>query len=227
MRVNRNILIVVAHPDDELLLAGGLISKQQSEKSCQISVCTLASNAGARSTGSGPEKIAKKQKEVFNILNLKAYNYGGQDSNLTIENHLKMVQFIESVIVQEYPSLIITHSPYDTHKDHQIVSQLVSEAFRYFQRPSGLLSGIKELWWGEVPSSTDWSVSAQFCPNVWIPLEAQDLYRKIEGLATYDKVLRPSPHPRSRKNLEALATFRGGQCGSTYAEAFQQVFRIV
>lgn len=218
----KRIMFVVAHPDDETLMGGGLISKGVNE----IAVVTLASRAEARSTGSGPAKIASKQTEVFQKFRIThKYNYDGRDSRLINEDHLDMVRFVENAIIQFAPDIIITHYPGDTHKDHQIVSQVVSEAFRFFQRPEGK-QPCEELWYGEVPSSTDWGVGEQFHPNVWVPIESEELQEKIAALAIYDQVLRPVPHPRSIENLTATATVRGAQCGSQYAEGFQQIFRV-
>lgn len=223
----QRVLFVVAHPDDETLMGGGLISLVHRTGMPAVAVATLASNAEARSTGSGPEKIAAKQRDVFEKMNILDWNYNGQDSNLVNEDHLAMVQFVESCILKWKPDIIITHYPLDTHKDHQVTSQVVSEAFRYFQRPAGL-SPCKELWYGEVPSSTDWTVAEQFHPNVWVQLTQEDIQTKIDLLRMYDQVLRRAPHPRSEENIEALARTRAAQCGGAkYAEAFQQVFRVL
>lgn len=219
----KKLMIIVAHPDDELLLAGGLLASWAGESA----VVTVASEASARGTGSGPDKIAKKQDEVFKqFLIDRKYNYGGEDSNLINENHLKCVQFIEDCIRDFRPDLIITHYPKDTHSDHRCVSLATQEAFRVFQRPAGK-QPLQELWYGEVPSSTDWTMQEQFHPNVWVKISASDLQDKVNGLKMYDQVLRPVPHPRSEENIRALATVRGAQCGAAYAEAFQQVFRVL
>lgn len=216
------ILFVVAHPDDETLMGGGLISKGIGE----FGIVTIASDASARSTGSGSEKIASKQQEVFKHLGIsKMYNYGGEDSNIINENHLKCVQFIEKCILDFNPDIIITHYPGDTHSDHRCVSLATQEAFRIKQRPLGK-EPLKELWYGEVPSSTDWTMQTQFHPNVWVPLSTSNISDKIRSLKMYDQVLRPVPHSRSEENIDSLARVRGAQCGHEYAEAFQQVFRV-
>lgn len=224
----KKVMFVVAHPDDETLMGGGFISRLMESAGFEdtAAVVTLASKAEARSTGAGPEKIAAKQKDVFQRMNIKCWNYDGQDSNLINEDHLRMVQFVEKCILEWRPDIIVTHYPLDTHKDHQVASQIVSEAFRILQRPKGNVP-CEELWYGEVPSSTDWSVAEQFHPNVWIPLHYDNIVEKTTLLGMYDQVLRPVPHPRSIENITALARVRGAQCGAPYAEAFQQVFRVI
>lgn len=219
------ILFVVAHPDDETLMGGGFIH-QWVRQGKKVAVATLAADASARGTGSGPELIAQKQADAFKYLGIsKCYNYTGQDSNLINENHLEAVQFVENCIRDWVPDIVITHYPEDTHSDHRCTSKVTQEAFRVFQRPEGK-HPCKELWYGEVPSSTDWGMGEQFHPNIWVPLSNSDMVTKIDALKLYDRIIRPVPHPRSEANIEALAKYRGGQCGFEYSEAFQQVFRI-
>jgi LmbE family N-acetylglucosaminyl deacetylase len=223
----KRVMFVVAHPDDETLMGGGFLTHlRKMVNEATVAVVTLASRAEARSTGAGPEKIANKQEEVFQYFHIdEKFNYGGRDSRLINEDHLDMVQFVENAIKHFFPQIIITHYPFDTHKDHQVTSQVVSEAFRYFQRPRGDVP-CQELWYGEVPSSTDWGVGEQFHPNVWIHLQDDEIEAKVEALKLYDQVIRPMPHPRAEENIEALARIRGAQCGAEFAEAFQQVFRV-
>lgn len=221
----KRVMFVVAHPDDETLMGGGFIARCKRE-GWPVAVVTIAADASARGTGSGPELIANRQGLAFNYLGIQIrYNYTGQDSNIINENHLEAVQFIENAIKDWQPDIIITHFPEDNHSDHRCVSRATQEAFRYFQRPRGE-QPCEELWFGEVPSSTDWSVSDQFRPNIWVPLMEGDLNVKIKALEMYHEVIRPVPHPRSEKNIRALATVRGSQSGFERAEAFQQVFRV-
>lgn len=222
----KRVLFVVAHPDDETLMGGGFIWRCK-KAGWPVAVATLAADASARSTGSGPELIASKQEEAFEFLGItQCYNYSGQDSNLINENHLKAVQFIEECIKDWVPDIIITHYPEDTHSDHRCVSRATQEAFRVQQRPRGD-KPCEELWYGEVLSSTDWVLGKdQFQPNVWVELSEDCIEGKINALKIYDRVIRPQPHPRSFKTLRALAAYRGSQCGSCEAEAFQQVFRV-
>lgn len=64
-----------------------------------------------------------------------------------------------------------------------------------------------------------------FSPSVYVGVEAADLQAKINALTCYRKVMREVPHPRSREGLSAVATYRGGQAGYRYAEAFQLIFQ--
>lgn len=224
----KKVLFIVAHPDDETLMAGGTIGELQLE-GYTISVCTVASGAGARSTGSGAGVIANKQSEVFKFLGIASnhvHNLDYPDSLLTTVPHLDLVRSLEEVILCEKPNLIITHYPQDNHADHRIVSSCTLEAFRIFQRPNGE-TPCDELWYGEVLSSTDWNLEKQFNPNVFIHIGQEGIERKLKALNMFHKVVRSFPHPRSEEVIKGLAAIRGAQAGLQYAEAFQQVFRII
>lgn len=222
----QKILFVVAHPDDETLMAGGSIGIFK-QKGYEIAVCTVASNAEARSTGSGSELIKEKQEEVFEFLGIdRSYNLGFPDSLLSTVPHLDLVQSIEDIFRVEQPDIVVTHFPFDNHTDHKVVSTCCREAFRISQRPVGLLDP-SELWYGEVLSSTDWSLEKQMTPNLFMVIGESGVQRKIEALGMFHEVLRPFPHPRSSQVLSGLAAVRGAQAGADYAEGFQQVFRVI
>lgn len=219
-----NTLMVVAHPDDEILMAGGFLKlkKQFGEK---VAVVTLAANAEARSLG--VQTIAAQQERVFEELGVSLYkNFDFPDSELAQVSHLKLVQAIENCILAYVPYRVITHFPGDNHMDHKCVSQACQEAIRIVQRISGGCP-VMEFLYGEVPSSTDWGLGDQFHPNSWNPISERTLEEKIRLLEMYQEVIRDNPHPRSKENLTALARCRGAQAGFQFAEAFQQVFRIM
>ena len=86
---------------------------------------------------------------------------------------------------------------------------------------------LEELYFMEVPSSTEWNFpghNSNFEANTFVELDQADLRAKIASVEAYRNVMRPTPHPRSRENITALARYRGSQAGYVYAEAFQRVF---
>lgn len=223
--MQKRILIVVAHPDDETLMAGATFRRWRREGFHPVGVVVVASGAGARSAGAS--RIAENQKEALADLGVSCtFNLGFPDSELNAVPHLHLVRAIEDCIQKFEPDIIITHFPGDNHSDHKCVSQACQEAMRWFQRPKGQ-KPCQELWYGEVPSSTDWGLGEQFHPNTWVEVSAEDLGDKLAVLENYEEVLRLDPHPRSRRNIVALAELRGAQAGVDYAEAFQQVFRVL
>ena len=110
--------------------------------------------------------------------------------------------------------------------DHRQVSRACAAAARLFQRREDVnpLSG---LYYMEIPSATDWAIpeaQLSFTPNVFFDItHSVDL--KIEALNCYRDVMRDAPHPRSEQMIKGLASYRGGQGGYMYAEAFQLAFQ--
>ena len=123
--------------------------------------------------------------------------------------------------------IVITHHPADTNNDHLQTSLACQEAIRLFQRRTDV-KPIKEFWFMEIQSSTDWAVNTGlnfFKPNVWVEVGEEGIENKVKALSMYRGVMRPYPHPRSNEAIKGLAAYRGGQVGYNYAEAYECVFR--
>ena len=222
-----NYLIVVAHPDDEVLGAGATIHKLIKEGN-EVAVCTMANHAAARANISAT--LAEDQKRAMDIIGVKK-RYAADFPNIKMNTvpHLELVQFIEKCIMDFQADAIITHHPSDTNNDHVMTSYAVQAAIRIFQRRNDV-KPIRELWYMEVPSATEWSVdssSNRFQPNMFVEIGPEGLDVKVNALNAYCGVMRPYPHPRSAEGIKGLAAYRGTQSGQNYAEAFECVFRRV
>lgn len=222
-------LIVAAHPDDELLGAGATIMSLQN-KGNSVDLCIMCPKAEQRivDEDEGDNDIVSETAYVCNKLaveNLYVADFPNLKMNLT--PHIELVKFIEHAILTSKASVVITHHPSDTNNDHYQTSIACQEAIRIYQRRNEQ-SVINEVWYMEIPSSTDWSLNtsaSRFIPNLFIPVQPSEIKRKTELLSHYSGALRKSPHPRSEKNIMGLASYRGGQAGCEYAEAFECVFR--
>lgn len=222
-----NYLVVVAHPDDEVLGAGATIHKliQQGHK---VAIVTMANHAAARANIS--DTLADDETNAFNILGVtKSYAADFPNIKMNTVPHLDLVKFVESCIEDFGADAIITHHPSDTNNDHVQTSYAVQAASRLFQRKSGI-PALKELLFMEVLSSTEWSFdssSNRFTPNYFVEIGEDGLDIKINALKAYKGVMRTYPHPRSKEAIRGLAAYRGSQSGCNYAEAFECVFRRV
>lgn len=220
-----NYLIVVAHPDDEVLGAGATIHKLVKEGH-EVAIAILSGHADARANLS--DTLPQDREKAMNILGVrKVYETDYPNIRMNIIPHLDVVQYIERCILDFKADVVITHHPSDVNIDHQEVAKAVNAAVRLFQRTSGVPQ-FRMLAYMEVPSSTEWSLNSsqnRFTPNLFIEIGKEGVDKKIEALSAYEGVMRPFPHPRSVESITGLAAFRGAQSGLEYAEAFECVFR--
>ena len=217
-------LVVVAHPDDEVLGAGATIHKLVKEGN-QVAVAIMASSALARKNISST--LSEDQARAAEILGIsKTYTADFPNIKMNTVPHLELVQFIEKCIDDFGAEAIFTHHPSDTNNDHVQTSYAAQAAARLSQRREGY-SKIKYFGYMEIPSSTDWSLdsaSNKFTPNCFVEIGEEGLDVKFKALEAYKGIIRPYPHPRSYEAIKGLATYRGAQAGCYYAEAFETVF---
>ena len=220
-------LLVVAHPDDEVLGAGASIWNW-TRNGDVVDVALMCTEAKARAFRPGDEELNSDLDESAAYLGInKKYEATFPNIEMNTVPHLKLVQFIESAIKESEPDIIITHHPADTNNDHLQTSMACQEAIRLFQRRSEV-KRVKEFWYMEVPSCTEWAINNAFNlfrPNCYVEVGKEGVDAKIKALSMYRGVMRPYPHPRSAEYITGLAAMRGGQWGQNYSEAFEVVLR--
>jgi LmbE family N-acetylglucosaminyl deacetylase len=222
-----NYLFVVAHPDDEVLGAGATMYKLAKEGT-SVNVCIMSGEVRARDRRPSDSELDSDIDEIGSLLGISRICKGNfPNIEFNTVPHLKLVQFIEKVMLDTNAEVIFTHHPADTNNDHLHTSLACQAAIRLFQRRDNI-PPIKELLFMEVLSATDWSVNKSvipFNPNTFIEVGEEGVDKKIEALSQYRGVMRDYPHPRSREAVRGLAAYRGVQAGMKYAEAFESVFR--
>jgi len=209
------ILFIFAHPDDESYGPGGTIAKLAKDNEVHIfSLCN-----GARP---GNESVSKKRVDTFYEV-CKMFGAIGTIHNvndLTLSYHA-VVKRIENIVNQMKPDIIYTHNISDIHTDHRLVAEGCMVACR--PKPN---STIKELYFSEIPASSDWSfnqIGPKFDPNVYVDV-SEYIELKKNALSLYSTETYEYPDARSVESMETRAKFRGTQVGFNYAEAFQLVF---
>ena len=220
-------LIVVAHPDDEVLGAGATMYKLAKEGH-SVNVCILSGEVNARNHRPDAEELCEDVNSSMDILGVDVVMKGNfPNIEFNTVSHLKLVQFIEKAIMETKATGVFTHHPADLNNDHLHTSLACQAAVRLFQRRTDV-TPLKELLFMEVPSATEWGLNKamnQFSPNTYIEVGEISVDKKIEALSRYRGVMRDYPHPRSNEAIKGLAAYRGGQAGMVYAEAFESVFR--
>ncbi len=218
------VLIIAAHPDDDILGCGGYISKFSNKKKFRVIFIAEGSSCRFKNDETSPENIKDIISErnnfginalqILGIDDYKFYNLpcGRLDQVPIIEIN----KIIEAEIKKFKPKIIFTHSKNDTNNDHKIVHDSTLIATRPPTAPT-----VKEIYSYEVLSSSEWKFTEVFNPNYFIKISFEDLKNKWEALSKYKTEIKEFPYPRSFKGLECLANYRGMQSNNQYAEAFQ------
>lgn len=219
-------LIIVAHPDDDILGCGGTLSKLAKKNS--IKIIFLGEGSSCRFNFQSTkqniikkailtrEKSAKKALRYLGIKNYEFYNLPcGRLDTIPI---LEINKIIENEIKKFVPDIIFTHSENDCNNDHRIVFRSTMMA----TRPLGK-NIVKKLFSFEILSSSEWNYTSEFGPNYFEILSEQNVKAKWGALSYYKSEIQKFPHPRSKEGVYNLAKLRGSQAGEKYAEAFKLI----
>jgi len=220
----KNILIIVAHPDDEVLGCGGSMAKW-SQGGNDVHVLIMVEGITSRDKSrdrvtrqnelSHLAQSAKKAGKILGVQSVELLDY--PDNRMDSVDLLDVVKTIEKYVEKLAPEIIVTHHSGDLNIDHQIIHQAVMVACR--PQPDHPVQRILSF---EVPSATEWQSNTfvkPFMPN-WFEDISDTLDQKIKSLKAYESEMRKWPHARSIKAVEHLARWRGASVGCVAAEAF-------
>ena len=213
---NNKILIIAAHPDDEILGCGGTIAKLKDNYKFKIVFMT---NGVSARTKNKSEIIKRKAACLKLFKHLKLTNptfFNFPDNEMNKISLLKIVKKIEKIIKSYKPETIFTHSPHCLNIDHRITFNAVITACRPVNKFK-----VKKILSFEIPSSTEWMISKgrNFEPNYYVDI-SKYINKKIQLIKFYKNELRKYPHSRSIKGIRAYASYRGISSGVKYAEDF-------
>ena len=224
--MSKTIIVVVAHPDDEILGFGATGAKLVNE-GWKVQPIILCGNVDVRHKRPSDDELYQDMIAANKVVGFEKPVLGSFP-NIRMNNidHLDIVQFIETQILEFNPERIFTHHPADLNDDHCQISKACMAASRFYQRRDDI-PPLKSLSFVEIQSATDWGFEASgdsFKPNHYVEV-TEEVGLKLEALACYRNVMREFPHPRSIEAVKGLAAYRGGQSGQKYSEAFQTIFQ--
>jgi LmbE family N-acetylglucosaminyl deacetylase len=218
------ILIIAAHPDDEVLGCGGTISRLAGEMK-NVFVAILGEGITSRYSQREQvdreliEELGNRSRQVSKLLGVKElFLFNLPDNRFDTLPLIDIIKNIEDLINRLEPGIIYTHHSGDLNIDHAITNRAVLTATRPVES-----CPVKELYTFEVPSSTEWAFNQftpAFKPNVFVDISAT-LETKIQAMQIYESEIRHFPHPRSSQALRANAERWGSGVGLQAAEAFQ------
>ncbi len=215
------VLVISAHPDDEALGCGGTLLKHKSNGD---DISWIIVTNVFESHGFSKERVASRQQEIKKVADMFGFssvhnlNYPTMSLDSTSLNTL--IPKISEVFNEVKPEVIYVMNRSDAHSDHRITFEAVAACTKSFRYPF-----IKKVLMYECLSETEFAPALPekaFIPNYFVDITSF-FDQKVSIMNVYESELAEHPFPRSLKNIEALAIYRGASVGVVYAEAFQLI----
>ena len=226
MAATNPVLVIAAHPDDEILGCGGTAARLVRDGH-DVHFAIMGEGITSRHSqrdAADADQLARLHRQahaaaakvgVKSVLLHKL-----PDNRLDTVPLLEVVKLIEQLIERIKPQVIYTHHAGDLNVDHGVIHRAVLTATRPVTGQP-----VREIYAFEVPSSTEWAfqrVGPSFRPNVFVDI-ASTLEAKTAAMECYETEARKFPHPRSPEALRARATHWGSVVGCAAAEAFELI----
>jgi LmbE family N-acetylglucosaminyl deacetylase len=228
--MGKRVLVVAAHPDDEVLGAAGTIAWHRREGD-RVAILVLGEGISSRFS-TRQEALKRAHRNGFARLRremalahkrlgvAQTFHRAFPDNRFDSVDLLDLVKAVEQVKRAVRPQVVYTHHGGDLNIDHRLTFEAVLTACRPLPRES-----VERLLSFEVLSSTEWAppqAPRAFLPNVFVDI-GPFLERKLKAVACYRSELRQPPHPRSLQAVKHQAKLWGAKVGVTAAEAFMLV----
>jgi LmbE family N-acetylglucosaminyl deacetylase len=217
------VLVVAAHPDDELLGAGATVARHVDDGD-QVVAVIASEGATARYQAGAETMLERCAREAAGVLGIHDLRFlGFPDQRMDTRPLIEITQAIEAVLREVRPDVVYTHFWGDLNRDHRVVAEATQVACRPIgdDYPRRLIAF-------ETPSSTEWAPpepGSAFTPNHFVDVTTT-IDRKLAAMARYTSEVRPAPHPRSLEALRTRAAGWGHIVGRAYAEAFVIVRQV-
>lgn len=215
----KKVMVIAAHPDDEILGCGGALLKYAS-MGYELS-WLIATNVSEKE-GFTKERVDSRQLEIAEVAKgvpfKKVYKLNFPTTKLDQIPSGNLIAEISKCFMDFQPEIVFVLNRTDAHSDHRVLFDATMACTKSFRYPF-----VKKVLMYECISETEFGVTLAenaFLPNYFIDIGPY-FKRKMELMKIYASELGQHPFPRSERNIEALATFRGATAGVEYAEAFQ------
>jgi|SRR5450755_732341 len=229
MPAERPVLVIAAHPDDEVLGCGGTAARLVNEGR-EVHFAILGEGITSRHAqrdAADADQLTRLHRQAHaaaakvGVKNVHLHNL--PDNRLDTVALLDVVKIVEDLVDRIQPQVIYTHHAGDLNVDHGVIHRAVLTATRPIAGQP-----VREIYAFEVPSSTEWAfqrIEPTFRPNVFVDISGT-IEAKVAAMECYRSEARAFPHPRSSEALRAIATRWGSVVGCAAAEAFELVRSI-
>lgn len=229
---NKKILVVVAHPDDELLGLGATMNRLIEDFGCHVRTIILGegitSRSNNRNRANWEKELATHRANIADAQQAIGYHsvgiYDFPDNRFDSVDLLDLIKVIEQEKQTFEPEVIFTHHGGDVNIDHQRTFEAVITATRPMAHEK-----VKTIIAFETPSGTEWRAASDprhFIPNLFFEVSEKNVSAKIKGMESYEFEKRAYPHPRSPEALKIQAQRWGVVVGKSFAEAFMLIRNI-
>ena len=212
------VLVVAAHPDDELLGIGGTILKHTLRGDTVRAIIMCEGESLRYTKDVGQRRATEEAADILGIE--KIYRLDYPDQKLDTYTLTDLISPLEKISEEFRPDTIYCQSACDANRDHKILFEAALIAFRPID------AWVKEFYTFYTVSSTEWGYPRSFVPDTWIDI-SDVLENKIKAFECYTSEVRAYPHPRSSEALKNEAHFWGNQCCMDAAEVLMTVRRII
>ncbi|MBR3525253.1 MAG: PIG-L family deacetylase [Lachnospiraceae bacterium] len=211
------VLVVAAHPDDELLGIGGIVIRHV-KAGDEVRSVIMCEGESLRYGGDvGQPKAIAEAAQIMGVS--KVYHLKYPDQKLDTYTLTELITPLEEISEEFRPDIIYCQSGCDINRDHRILFEAAEVAFR----PTS--EWIREFYGFYTASSTEWGFPRNFIPDTWIDI-SEVLEQKIKAFESYHSEVREYPHPRSSEALRHQAHFWGNQCCMEAAEVLMTIRRL-
>jgi LmbE family N-acetylglucosaminyl deacetylase len=213
----KHILVVAAHPDDEVLGCGGTVALHTRAGNCVTTVLACEGESlRYGSAGVGQNDHIRRAAKKLGVKDVRLLGF--KDQQLDTVTLTKIISPLESVVQEIQPAVVYCQYGGDINLDHQLLFKAVLVATRPTEKC------ISSVYCFDTASSTEWAYPRTFIPDTWVDI-SEMLEIKLEAMSCYESELREYPHPRSLKALEYKARAWGNQSCMDAAEVFMTVRR--
>ena len=211
------VLVIAAHPDDEVLGCGGTVAlhaRAGDEVHTAIACEGESLRYGPGGVGQ-PEHICRAAR-TLGVHDVRMLGF--PDQRLDTMTLTDVIAPLTSLVRELHPDVVYCQHGGDVNRDHELLFKAALVATRPTEHCIGAVYAF------DTASSTEWAYPRSFVPDTWVDI-SETLETKIAAMACYESEVRPYPHPRSLDALRNRARAWGNQTCLEAAEVFLTVRR--
>ena len=217
--MGRRVLVIAAHPDDEVLGCGGTVALH-TRAGDEVTALIACEGESLRYGPDGVGQVAHMQRAARALGLKESRPLGFPDQRLDTRTLLDLIAPLDSAVRELRPEVVYCQFGGDANRDHELLFRATLVATRPLE------PFLEAVYAFDTASSTEWGYPRSFIPDTWVDI-SETLEQKLTAMACYESEVRPYPHPRSLDALRHRAQAWGHQCCMEAAEVFMTVRRTL